>query len=164
MAKRGRKSIEITEQDICDIMLLNSQGYMATRISEIIGKPYFKVLAVIKDNGGESRQGRSKSTDGTTKKEQSKALWDSGLHNIDMIAQKLNTNRNNIRWYLNNNYGIKTRAKELPIDYEAEKIAKKHLSGEKVRGDISNLARKFEVSRQFAHQRVEIAKEKLKNG
>ena len=81
-----------------------------------------------------------------------------------MIAQKLNTNRNNIRWYLNNNYGIKTRAKELPIDYEAEKIAKKHLNGEKVRGDISNLARKFEVSRQFAHQRVEIAKEKLKNG
>ena len=163
MAKRGRKSIEITEQDICDIMLLNSQGYMATRISEIIGKPYFKVLAVIKDNGGESRRGRSKSTDGTTKKEQAKALWDSGLHNIDMIAQKLNTNRNNIRWYLNN-YGIKTRAKELPIDYEAEKIAKKHLNGEKVRGDISNLARKFEVSRQFAHQRVEIAKEKLKNG
>ena len=52
----------------------------------------------------------------------------------------------------------------MPIDYDAEKIAKKHLSGEKVRGDISNLARKFEVSRQFAHQRVEIAKEKLKNG
>ena len=164
MAKRGRKPIEITEQDISDIMLLNSKGYMAHRIAEIIGKPYFKVLAVIKDNGGESRQGRSKSTDGTTKKEQAKALCDSGLHNIDMIATKLNTNRNNIRWYLNNCYDIKTRAKELPIDYEAEKIAKKHLSGEKVRGDISNLARKFEVSRQFAHQRVEIAKEKLKNG
>ena len=117
MAKRGRKPIEITEQDISDIMLLNSKGYMAHRIAEIIGKPYFKVLAVIKDNGGESRQGRSKSTDGTTKKEQSKALWDSGLHNIDMIAQKLNTNRNNIRWYLNNCYDIKKRAKELPIDY-----------------------------------------------
>jgi hypothetical protein len=164
MAKRGRKPIEITEQDISDIMLLNSQGYMAHRIAEIIGKPYFKVLAVIKDNGGESRTGRSKSTDGTTKKEQAKVLWDSGLHNIDMIAQKLNTNRNNIRWYLNNCYDIKTRAKELPIDYEAEKIAKRHLKGEKVRGDISNLAKKFSVSRQFAHQRVEFAKEKLKNG
>ena len=164
MAKRGRKPIEITEQDISDIMLLNSKGYMAHRIAEIIGKPYFKVLAVIKDNCGESRQGRSKSTDGTTKKEQAKVLWDSGLHNIDMIAQKLNTNRNNIRWYLNNCYNIKTRAKELPIDYEAEKIAKKHLNGEKVRGDISNLARKFSVSRQFAHQRVDMAKEKLKNG
>ena len=68
MAKRGRKPIEITEQDISDIMLLNSKGYMAHRIAEIIGKPYFKVLAVIKDNGGESRTGRSKSTDGTTKK------------------------------------------------------------------------------------------------
>jgi hypothetical protein len=80
------------------------------------------------------------------------------------FAQKLNTNRNNIRWYLNNCYDIKTRAKELPIDYEAEKIAKRHLKGEKVRGDISNLAKKFEVSRQVAHQRVEFAKEKLKNG
>ena len=136
---------------------------MATRISEIIGKPYFKVLAVIKGNGGESRRGRSKSTDGTTKKEQAKALWDSGLHNIDMIATKLNTNRNNIRWYLTNSYGIKTRAKELPIDYEAEKIAKRHLRGEKVRGEITDLAKKFAVSRQFAHQRVEIAKQKLKN-
>ena len=81
-----------------------------------------------------------------------------------MIAQKLNTNRNNIRWYLNNCYDIKIRAKELPIDYEAEKIAKRHLKGEKVRGDITNLAKKFAVSRQFAHQRVDMAKEKLKNG
>ena len=38
MAKRGRKPIEITEQDISDIMLLNSKGYMAHRIAEIIGK------------------------------------------------------------------------------------------------------------------------------
>ena len=164
MAKRGRKPIEITEQDISDIMLLNSKGYMAHRIAEIIGKPYFKVLAVIKDNGGESRTGRSKSTDGTTKKEQAKALWDSGLHNVDLIAQKLGSKPKNILWELNNTYGIKTRAKELPIDYEAEKIAKRHLKGEKVRGDISNLAKKFAVSRQFAHQRVEFAKEKLKNG
>ena len=51
MAKRGRKPIEITEQDISDIMLLNSKGYMAHRIAEIIGKPYFKVLAVIKHFG-----------------------------------------------------------------------------------------------------------------
>jgi hypothetical protein len=80
-----------------------------------------------------------------------------------MIAQKLNTNRNNIRWYLNNCYDIKTRAKELPIDYEAEKIAKRHLRGEYARGEISALAKKFAVSRQFAHQRVEIAKQKLKN-
>jgi hypothetical protein len=164
MAKRGRKPIEITEQDILDIMILNSQGYMAHRISEIIGKPYYKVLAVIKDNEGISKSGRHKSDDGTSIKEQARDLWQSGLHNVDIIAQKLNTSRKNILWYLNNCYDIKTRAKEIPIDYEAEKIAKRHLRGEYARGEISALAKKFEVSRQFAHQRVEFAKEKLKNG
>lgn len=163
MAKRGRKAIEITEQDTADIMLLNSQGYSARRIGEIIGKPYFKVLAVIKDNDGETRKGRHKSDDGTTKKEQAKALWDSGLHNVEMIAAKLGSKPKNILWELNNSYGIKTRATELPIDYEAEKIAKRQVKGEKVRGEISALAKKFSVSRQFAHQRVDMAKQKLKN-
>ena len=162
MAKRGRKAIEITEQDKADILLLNSQGYYAPRIADIIGKPYFKVLAVIKANDGISRKGRYKSDDGTTIKEQAKALWDSGLHNIDIIAQKLNTSHRNILWYLNNEYNIKTRATELPIDYEAEKIAKKQIRGEYTRGEITTLAKKFGVTRQAAHQRVEIAKRKLK--
>lgn len=164
MAKRGRKPIEITAEDIDDIILLNTQGYMAHRIADIIGKPYYKVLAVIKHNGGEMRKGRYKSDDGTTTKEQAKALWDSGLHNIDLIAEKLNTTHKTILWYLNNCYGIKTRAKELPIDYEAEKIAKRQIRGDYARGEISALAKKFAVSRQFVHQRVDMAKEKLKNG
>ena len=161
MDKRGRKAIEITEQDIADIMLLNSQGYMAKRIADIVGKPYYAVLAVIKENGGTSRRGRTKSDDGTTKKEQIKALWQSGLHNVDMIAAKVNTNRKNVLWELNNTYNIKTRATEIPIDYEAEKIAKRHLKGEYTRGEISALAKKFGVSRQFAQQRVQKSKKKL---
>ena len=163
MAKCGRNAIEITEQDISDIMLLNSQGYMARRIANIIGKPYYKVLAVIKGNGGVIKQGRYKSDDGTTIKEQARSMWLSGLHNVDLIAKKLNTNRKNVLWYLNNSYNIKTRAKELPIDYEAEKIAKRQLGGDYRRGEISALAKKFSVSRQAAHQRVQLAKEKLKN-
>lgn len=164
MAKVGRKPIEITEQDISDIMLLNSQGYMAHRIADMIDKPYFKVLAVIKANNGVSIRGRQVSDDGTTKKEQTKALWESGLHNVDLIAKKINLNRKYVLYYLNHSYGIKTKPVELPIDYEAEKIAKRHLKGEYARGEISALAKKFAVSRQFAHQRIQIAKEKLKNG
>lgn len=165
MAKRGRNPIEITEQDITEILLLNIEnGLSAHRISQQLGISYFKVLAVIKDKGGVLRQGGRPSDDGTTIKEQAKALWNSGLHNIDLIAQKLGTPRKTVLWYLNNCYNIKTRAKEIPIDYEAEKIAKRHLRGEYARGEISALAKKFEVSRQFVHQRVDIAKEKLKNG
>jgi translation initiation factor 2 alpha subunit (eIF-2alpha) len=136
---------------------------MAHRIAEIICKPYYKVLAVIKQKGGVMISGRHKSDDGTSKKEQMSALWRSGLHNVDMIAEKVNTSRKNVLWELNNTYGIKTRPTELAIDYEAEKIAKRQLGGDYARGEISALAKKFAVSRQFAHQRVNLAKEKLKN-
>jgi transcriptional regulator len=162
MAKCGRKTMVMSEQDIADIMLLNSQGHKAKRIANMLGKPYYKVLEVIRANGGEIRKGRHVSDDGTTKKEQAKALWESGLHNVDIIAKELNTSRKNILWYLNHCHNIKTRPTELPIDFEAEQIAQRHLRGEYTRGEISALAKKYKVTRQYAHQRINLAKTKLK--
>ena len=152
----------MSEQDIADIMLLNSQGHKAKRIANMLGKSYCKVLAVVRENGGEIRKGRYVSDDGTTKKEQAKVLWESGLRNVDIIAKELNTSRKNILWYLNYCYNIKTRPPELPIDFEAEQIAQRHLQGEYTRGEISALAKKYKVSRQAAHQRINLAKTKLK--
>ena len=50
----------------------------------------------------------------------------------------------------------------MPIDFGAEKIAKKMLSGDKSRGEISAWARKYKTTRQYAHQRVVKAKQKVK--
>lgn len=156
------KEFELTEQDISDIMLLNAQGYLSPRISDILDIPYHIVLRTVKENNGVSRRGKSKADDGTSIKEQAKALWESGLHNIDVIAERLNSKHRTILVYLNCDYNIKTRPDEMPIDFEAEKIAKKMLSGDKCRGEISALARKYNTSRQYAHQRVVKAKQKVK--
>ncbi len=154
---------KITEEDISNIIILNNEGHLAPQIAEMVGLPYFKVLKVIKENGGVSRKGRSKSMDGSSNIEQVKALWDSGLHNLDFIAEKLNITRKGVLHILNYNYNIKTRPAELPIDFEAEKLAKRQLEGEMQRGEISALAKKFGVSRQFAHQRVLKAYRKIEN-
>ena len=85
------------------------------------------------------------------------------MNNLDLIAEKLNITRKGVLYILNHNYNIKTRPTELPIDFEAEKIAKRQLEGEMQRGEISALAKKFGVSRQFAHQRVMKAYSKIEN-
>ena len=156
------KRCDITEQDISNIMLLNAQGYLSPRISDMLDIPYHIVLRTVKENNGISRHGKSKSEDGTSIKEQAKALWESGLHNIDVIAERLNSKHRTILVYLNCDYNIKTRPDEMPIDFEAEKIAQKMLNGDKCRGEISALARKYNTSRQYAHQRVVKAKQKVK--
>ena len=133
------KEFELTEQDISDIMLLNAQGYLSPRISDILDIPYHIVLRTVKENNGVSRHGKSKSEDGTSIKEQAKALWESGLHNIDVIAERLNSKHRTILVYLNRDYNIKTRPDEMPIDFEAEKIAKKKLSFHKKTYQITSL-------------------------
>lgn len=155
------KEIKITEQEKSDIMLLNAQGYLSPRISDILDIPYHIVLQTVKENNGISRRGKCKSEDGTSKREQAIAMWESGLHNVDVIAERLNSTHRNMIAMLNS-CNIKTRPVELPIDFEAEKIAKKMLNGDKIRGEISALAKKYNVSRQFAQQRVTRAKQKVK--
>lgn len=142
-----------SEQDIYDIMYMNSQGLSAREIALRRGERYIAVLAVVKENGGTLRKGLAKSIDGTSKHEQIKALWDSGLHSLDMIADKVSSPRKSVLWVLNNRYGISTR--DNALDEEAQQIAQRQLKGEYTHGEISKLARKHKVTKQAAHQRVQ---------
>jgi hypothetical protein len=154
MSKKGRKPIEITEQDTLDIMLLNSQGYMPLRISEITGKPKYKITQIIKNNGGTVKRGRAPSHDNTTIKEQTIELWNNGLTNTKLIAEKLNTSRATVGAALNI-CGIKIRESAIEnIDIDIAEYLKKAQKGENVKGWRSMLAKKYNVSRQAVSIRI----------
>lgn len=153
--------MKYSEQEIFDIMFLNSQGKSARSIATLLDKPYVSVLKIVKSNNGTVRMGNYTHIDGTTKREQIYTLWQNGLHNIDMIAKKTATTRSYVKNVFNNYYRIKTR--DNSIDIDAEEIARQQLNGENTHGKIAELGRKYKVSKQAAHQRVLVAKKRLQN-
>lgn len=152
-----------SEQDIYDIMLMNSQGLSAREIARRRAEPYINVLDVVKNNGGVLRQGGTKSTDGSSIMEQAKILWNGGMYDINAIANTLNTSPKYILLVLNNYHGILTRKTpdKAELDNEVIEVAKRQLGGEYARGELSAIAKKHGISRQAVHQKVNKATKML---
>ena len=134
--------MKLSQNQIEDIMLCYYKGYTVTRTADIVGLSRYYVVNTIKANGGTIRRGRAVSDDGTANKEQIKALWDSGLHNVEMIAHKLNISRYNVRYTLNAYCNIKTRPPKAELCEEIKKAATRRKNGELRRGDITAIAKK----------------------
>lgn len=151
-----------SEQDIYDIMFMNSQGLSAFEIARRRTEPYPAVLEVVKANGGELKTCRGKITDGSSTIEQAKALWHNGMYDITAIANTLNTTPKYILVILNN-CGILTRKtpEKVELDKDVIEFAKRQLGGESVRGELSGIAKKHGISRQAVHQKVNKATKKL---
>lgn len=147
--------MKLTQNQIDEIMLCHYKGYNVKRICEIMGLSKGYIINTIKANGGTIRKGRPISDDGTANREQIKALWESGLHNVDMIAAKLNIPRYNVRYCLNAYCNIKTRPPKAELCEDIKKAALTRREGSATRGDISAIARKHHISRQAVFLRLQ---------
>lgn len=147
--------MKLSQNQIDDIMMCYYKGYTVTRIADIVGLSFYYVVNTIKANGGTIRRGRAVSDDGTANKEQIKALWDSGLHNVEMIAHKLNISRYNVRYTLNAYCNIKTRPPKAELCEEIKKAATRRKNNELRRGDITAIAKKHHISRQAVFERLQ---------
>lgn len=147
--------MKLSQNQIDDIMMCYYKGYTVTRTADIVGLSRYYVVNTIKANGGTIRRGRAVSDDGTANKEQIKALWDSGLHNVEMIAHKLNISRYNVRYTLNAHCNIKTRPPKAELCEDIKKAALTRKEGNALRGDISAIARKHHISRQAVFERLQ---------
>lgn len=147
--------MKLSQNQIDDIMMCYYKGYTVTRTADIVGLSRYYVVNTIKANGGTIRRGRAVSDDGTANKEQIKALWDSGLHNVEMIAHKLNISRYNVRYTLNAYCNIKTRPPKAELCEEIKKAATRRKNNELRRGDITAIAKKHHISRQAVFERLQ---------
>lgn len=147
--------MKLNQSQIDDIIICHYKGYTVTRIADVVGLSRYYVVNTIKANGGTIRRGRAVSDDGTANKEQIKALWDSGLHNVEMIAHKLNISRYNVRYTLNAYCNIKTRPPKAELCEEIKKAATRRKNNELRRGDITAIAKKYQISRQAVFERLQ---------
>ena len=147
--------MKLKQSQIDDIMICHYKGYTVARTADIVWLSLYYVVNPIKANGGTIRRGRAVSDDGTANKEQIKALWESGLHNVDMIAHKLNISRYNVRYTLNAYCNIKTRPPKAELCEEIKKAALTRREGKAIWGDISEIARRHHISRQAVFERLQ---------
>lgn len=137
---------KVSEQTKSDVVIYASQGLKIDEICAITNLTRYKVAQIMHENGIQGKRG-VKPLAITTQKGKAVALWQNGLENPELIAQKIGCTRERVVYYLDI-CGIKTRQKLKPIDIDIINLMEEYKGRELPRGVFSGIAQKHGVSRQ----------------
>ena len=151
----------ISEQEKNDIIFLYNQGNNIYRIAERLSVSVYYVRKTIAERGLKIIKSTTR-VHRLSKKKQILELWGTGLHNINIIAKKLDSTALYVNQTLNRAGILTLSDRKNNISYDIKKYLEKEKNGESVRGFQSELAKKYKCSRQNISIKVKRIKEEAR--